>query len=502
MKTANQVNILLEKILKIPAEKVFCKTWNLKSNNFDIKYYKDLHQDLSKLCYFIEPSSSVLINTDQGYYSSLCVLATWFQNSYFIPTSKETPYLKLKTLILKTNPQYVLLEELTEEWLKLLTEVNFSGKVLCTDNSKAPTAIKISYLNELAISPKNNPPIERSLLATSYIISTSGTTGEPKLIKITDTQLSTYIINIINRIPPTMNGLIQTFPITFDPSIGDLIWTLEKQSFLVPLNTKNSRFFKEILAQSEDDIWWSSTPSFAKWCLNFISDFPVKRISNSFFLGEKLERHFCLNWKSRFTSTKIFNLYGPTEATISISYHQFNEATDASSIVPIGKIHDTNDFQIDPLTNELFLSGPQVIKAYLNPTDNKNYFKTIATKNWYRTGDCCSINNEELTITGRIDEQIKIHGQRFEPEGMEFFLLSQNFEVLIIPIYNKKSAIDIEYLVATSLNKNLQLADIVSCLKDHFPNIFLPKKMIYFDNYPITENHKINRKQIIAKINS
>jgi D-alanine--poly(phosphoribitol) ligase subunit 1 len=502
MKSANQVNLLLEKVLKIPAEKIFCKTWNLKSNNFDIKFYKDLHQDLGRLNHFIEPTSSVLINADHGYCSSLYILAAWLQNGYFIPTNKETPYLKLKSLILKTNPQYILLEDLTEDWIKLLTEINFSGKILCYNTPNSSPEIEISCLNKLSLAVQEISAKERSLLSTSYIISTSGTTGEPKLIKITDTQLATYIENIVNRIPISMNGLIQTFPITFDPSIGDLIWIIEKQSFLVPLNTKNSRFLKEILNQSEEDLWWSSTPSFAKWCLNFTKDLTTNKISNTFFLGEKLEQHFCLNWKSFFNTSKIFNLYGPTEATISISYHQFNETKDITSIIPIGKIHDSNIFHIDPLTNELYLSGPQVIPTYLNPNDNKTYFKTIENTKWYCTGDSCLIKNDELIITGRIDDQIKIHGQRFEPAGMEFYLLNQSFEVLIIPIYSKKSALEIEYLVATTLNKKAQLADIISCLKDHFSHIFLPKKLIYFDNYPITENHKIDRKKIIEKINS
>lgn len=486
MQPINQVNLLFEKLNLTPKNKIFCKTWVPESKDFEIRTYKNLQQDIGSTLVHIAGKRKIFLLSHQGYFSAVCTLATWLNGGCLIPLSPDSPHEKIIYLLKNLQPEGILLEKTDPHLEEKIKNEKITAQILSPEIIFTPSPAKDFTIT---------PPL-RELSRTAYILSTSGTTGFPKIIETTDKELSAYINEISSLLPTSsLTHLIQTFPIGFDPSMGDLIWTLLKGACLVPLKPLDIRYLADILDQI-DEAWWASTPSFADWSLNFISAPKLQeKITHSFFLGEILKKSFCLRWKKVFNKTEILNLYGPTEATISISYcHLESNLENLPDIAPIGKIHANQKFSIDPQTKELYLAGQQVIKNYFQNKNPESFFESDNTL-WYKTGDVVTQNQNTLTITGRIDDQIKIHGQRFNPLDMEIFLQKHQVNLVLIPVKTANQE-SVSHLIAFTTDKNLTLEQVHGLLKNHYPLIFFPKALHCLEKFPLSASGKVDRRQL------
>lgn len=510
----NQVNQILTDFQKVPSAKKFCKTWDAKTNSFHVQTYGNLTEDIRRLQTLLKsfPNSisnshttPILIASDQGYWASAFILATWMTGHHYLPINDETPRSRLISLLLETQPSVILLENFNDDWIEILKQTHFAGSLVVGKRSHPPKNTEhlkynIFFLHDLESSTLCN--FSRPLNGVAYLMATSGTTGRPKLIRIFDSQLSSYIDRIRGLLPSNLNCLIQTCPITFDPSIGDLLWTLMHQGCLVPLLAKNARFLPQILLQ-EEPFWWASTPSFSRFALSFLKGVQNRSVQCTFFWGEILTAHHCEVWGHVFTNSQIFNLYGPTESTITVAFHKvIPSELNTQSILPIGKLHPDHFAMIMPQTEELLLSGPQVISSYPQIENNQDRFSFLENKTWYRTGDRAREDSGIITIIGRVDNQIKIHGQRMELTEMELHLERQGWPVILLPITDENPRMEVHHLIGVTEVAGLKLEQLSECLKDHFPTHFFPRSLIVIDKFPLTKNLKIDRAALLKLVSA
>lgn len=519
----NKVNEFLTRVLNTSSENILVKLWH--PNNPQVIHYQQLFTDLTKLQTLfaeLKDKPKILLHSNQGYFSTLGIIASWLHGGYYIPASPQSTQYQIEFLLRTTTPNILFIEEMDSTWAQILHTFSFQQKIIIlTSQSKSSYSVNDSqlsindgfqknnfssymlyHLDELHSSSFQQPlkPLKRSLTDLSYLMATSGTTGQPKLVAIKDQQLSSYIENIEFMLPKkNFSGLLQTFPITFDPSVGDIIWTLGQGKYIIPFTPKVAKDFSEIL-NLENQLWWSSTPSFSQWAQQFLNGKSYNSITHSFFLGEKLYSSFCMEWTNSFPQTKIYNLYGPTEGTISISFFHYpkKETTSTLSLVPVGKIHPGHRFKILP-SQELLLQGPQLINSYFT-ADDTSAFLQIDQENWYNTGDLCELNGETLTVLGRKDNQIKIHGQRFEPEEMENFLREKKITCAILPQFKEENPTLVKYLIMVTTENSLTLDKLYQVLNNRFDKVFWPKKLFFCSPLPLNPNSKLDRKKLVQLI--
>lgn len=127
--------------------------------------------------------------------------------------------------------------------------------------------------------------------------------------------------------------------------------------------------------------------------------------------------------------TRIFNMYGPTETTIWSTVEEMRRVADAS-VVPVGRpIANTTVTVLDPLgrsvptgvSGELWIAGEGVSPGYLRRPDlTADRFRDRGGRLFYGTGDLARLTREgKVHVLGRIDRQVKIHGQRVELDEIE-----------------------------------------------------------------------------------
>jgi len=126
----------------------------------------------------------------------------------------------------------------------------------------------------------------------------------------------------------------------------------------------------------------------------------------------------------------FWNAYGPTETCIFTFAEQIPADPDASRPLPLGRplantgvsIRRDNGDPVPPgVVGEVWLSGVGLARGYLNNPDlTAQRFIETPERRFYRSGDLGRWTGDgRLELAGRVDQQIKLHGQRLEPGEIE-----------------------------------------------------------------------------------
>ena len=269
----------------------------------------------------------------------------------------------------------------------------------------------------------------------AYVMFTSGTTGRPKGVPVRTESLMAYLGVAMKRFGVRPGDRASHFfELTFDLSVHDIFVTLLGGGTLVVVPAGQRMLPARFLREKEISHWFS-VPSAAESLhrLGVLRPGVFPQLQQTLFCGEPLRWPVTEAWQVAAPSSRIVNLYGPTEATIAISHYvvprRRSRSNDVYGIVPIGQVFEGQHSRLcstpevggQPNRGELWLSGSQVISAYLNAGNNRDAFAAgpddVA---WYRTGDIVERDGHGLLhFVGRMDHQLKISGYRVEPAEIE-----------------------------------------------------------------------------------
>ncbi|KAK3311739.1 hypothetical protein B0H66DRAFT_596325 [Apodospora peruviana] len=289
----------------------------------------------------------------------------------------------------------------------------------------------------------------------AYVMATSGSTGTPKLVVTEHSQLASFVAYLTKPLGFT-NGTraFQFASYAFDPIIGDIFLTLCVGG-TVCIPSEDERKNDIVGAMSHMRVNLAKfTPSLVHSLVG-LTPAKVPTLKTLVLGGETAPKAVIETWAGK-VDLKL--IYGSTECTISCVV----QVTDANarSIVPgemgfaVGSrawVVNPTDYQIlakDGEIGELVLEGPLVSRGYLNNAAQSEA-KYIKAPKWsdythrmYRTGDLVRrLDDGRLVYVGRVDNQVKIRGQRLELEDVEQHL-RQALSVLLPPISAEDILVD------------------------------------------------------------
>lgn len=175
-----------------------------------------------------------------------------------------------------------------------------------------------------------------------------------------------------------------------------------------------------------------STPTKVRMLMNQegCSNDYIGKLDKIVFSGECLDKNM-LNRVKSVTNAKVYDAYAPSETTIWSTVKQLEK-----NYITVGKpIANMQVWVIDnkrrllPLMvkGELGISGDSVSDGYYKMMIKHKIFLNVCftEKKVYMTGDLSIINLDyDVEILNRIDNQIKINGQRIELEEIESLILN------------------------------------------------------------------------------
>ncbi len=301
------------------------------------------------------------------------------------------------------------------------------------------------------------------------LLSTSGSTGSPKLIKISNRNLNANAKSIVEymQLKPS-DRAISSLPLHYSYGLSILNTHL----------AVGARFYLTSLPVTNKEFW----TYFKKSQITGLAGVPATwRILRKLFFermklnslrlitqaGGKLSNEE-VNWLSKVGESQkysVFIMYGQSEATARISYLRpemiSKKCGSIGQVIPGGQLYlkDENNKIIKKsnLEGELIYKGKNVMMGYASEIRDLN--KNSYIDELY-TGDLAYYDNDGFFwITGRKKRFIKIFGNRFGLDDIESFINEKGIEASVvgkddqlIVVLNENKEIKSDYLISLLSN--------------------------------------------------
>lgn len=309
---------------------------------------------------------------------------------------------------------------------------------------KAPASKTRFGTADMDFSPFTALPIPHNHAA--YIIFTSGTTGVPKGVVVEHGSLlrmAREIIRLVqNHVLPRHADMVGRpwrclllSSCAFDASLQlllaaplyghSLYWADEEVR-------KNPPALHKLMTSKGIDLS-DGTPSLFSLLLAHWEESGQSSSARAFILGgealrrELLERFYRL---PAHAGTCVANAYGPTECCVNVTLYPLdisnhNDHAEPPLGLPVAgaewRLSDTQGLPLPHgLPGELWISGPGLARGYWkDEKKTRTAFVQVDGKRWYRTGDICRYAHGLLFYIGRMDQQVKVAGNRVELGDVE-----------------------------------------------------------------------------------
>ncbi|MEI8202677.1 MAG: amino acid adenylation domain-containing protein [Bacteroidota bacterium] len=353
----------------------------------------------------------------------------------------------------------------------------------------------------------------------AYLLFTSGTTGIPKGVPISRTNLNAFFdgFSRLNYPLDATDRCLQMFDLTFDLSVMSYLAPLVFGACVFTVPSGNMKFASVFNLLEEYEISFAlMVPSFIQFLRPYFEEVRLPRMRVSLFCGEALNDALVKEWQQCVPNALVENVYGPTEATIFCTTYTCSATANLKAYndaVCIGKpmkqvktiIVDENQQEVAVgEKGELCLAGAQLTRGYWNPTEkNKLAFfnKTIASEEYtfYRTGDICFVDAEgDIQYCGRLDHQVKIQGYRVELGEIEHHAreIVPQHQVAAVVKYLASNALIYLFIEAGSVENET----LLRALKEKLPSYMLPSEIIQISSFPLNSNGKVDKKALLESI--
>ncbi len=424
--------------------------------------------------------------------------------------------------VLKAGAAYVPVDpEYPKDRIEYMLEDSSASILITTSKYKgafktAATELLIEDIWPLLTDyPDENPKVNVGGNNLAYIIYTSGSTGMPKGVQIEHHSLVNLLFSM-QKFPGIthQDKLLAVTTISFDIAGLELFLPLISGAELIIVDTKTAKDGRALLEaiKNEEITIIQATPSTYKMLIE--AGWHDKYNLKVLCCGEPMSK--ALADKLVPLCAALYNMYGPTETTIYSTGKQI-KATD--EVITIGwPIDNTTVYILDDKfqevadgeIGEIYLGGDGVARGYFNKPELTNErfidnpFPAKPLDKIYKTGDLGKIlPGGEILCLGRIDHQVKIRGYRIELGEIEHILNTQpNIKEAIVTTYKTKTDDDrlVAYVVTTVNKENLETSVEIkkwkAILGNTLPHFMIPSDFIVLDEFPLTENGKIDRKAL------
>lgn len=490
-KNLNEKNLTLTEL--------FTRQIEYNKNKIAIKYknltltYNDLYDKILKLssliCTFTKIGDSVSILLNKSENLVIIIWAIIFSGNNYVPIDPNDPKDRINFIIKNSNSTLLIYDN--ENF-----KCDFENKIFIND-------INFNELERHTFKLDNSKDL-------AYILHTSGTTGEPKGVKIRKDGVINYSLYQIETLNWSNKDIIvQKTPYIWDVSLRELIVPFLCGATVVITENEKHKDPEYILnlIKKEKLTFVHFVPSMLNIFLEFVTNKnDLSNVKNVVCSGEALPDTLRIKFYKYFKHATLYNMYGPTEATVEVTNYVCPN-NDKDLKMHIGKsIPNTpllilnKDGVLLPkgIIGELHIGGPQVSSGYVNK--NELTKKTFIENNYvnsklYKTGDLAKLlNTNNIEYLGRIDSQIKIRGMRIEVSEIKKNILKEkNIIDCHVTLYNFNGKdFLIAYVSPTTVDEN----QIIKSISKFLPKQMIPDKIIKLDKFPISKNGKLEKSKL------
>lgn len=361
----------------------------------------------------------------------------------------------------------------------------------------------------------SQPVSAASILADdpAYMITTSGSTGEPKAIvhthrsamRYAQLAAATYALRSDDR-------LANVAPFHFDQSTFELYASLVARATSVMVPEAFLRFPAELskLAESERLTVWYSVPTILTQLLHrgALDDHDLSSLRWVLFGGERFGAGTLGQLMRRLPTARFSNVYGPAEVN-QCTHHHLTRPPEADQSIPIGAPWaDTEVRVVEPNSRtlpkieldrgELVVRSATMMAGYWNRQDLTEgsmlaeHDSSGIRRRWYRTGDLVERDdNGLLHFLGRVDRQVKVRGARVELEYVESALADVDGVISAAAVTVMKNS-EQQLIAVLETDGSVAPRTVMAAVRDVLPPHAVPSDVVIVDRLPRTQSGKID----------
>ena len=423
----------------------------------------------------------------------------------FLPLDPATPLLRLRPRITRTGPAVAIVDAAHEPvWRALAPEI---------------PALVVDRLPGMTVSPL---PLAVTGEDASYIVFTSGSTGDPKAILGSQKGLSHFIHWEVQEFGVSPDDRVsQLAPPTFDVSLRDMLAPLLAGGVLCipPVEARQNVALLLDWLTAERVSLMHCVPSMFRALTWEIAARPQPRLLLSalrhvLLAGEPLYVTDVQRWRGLIGErVALVNLYGPSETTLAKAFHRIDEKLpdQPGRMIPVGRplpntaLLVVRDGELcDPgEIGEVFIKTPFMSKGYLGAPEGadgafvQNLLVSDKPDRVYRTGDFGRYQPDRtVELLGRRDDQVKVNGVRIELAEVQNALLAH--PAIREAVVTAHQGSDRQIFLAAYFIADTRLDDAIlrSHLAGRLESAMHPTFFVQMDNFPLNLHGKVNRRAL------
>ena len=443
----------------------------------------------------IERESYIAFILNRSFFVPVTIMGILKTGAAFIPFTPDTPAERLRYCMKDAGCKIVIT---TEKLKSEKPELQDSSYLLLTVEELLSRAERESL---------KKPCVQIQEKDAAMCIFTSGSTGKPKgvisehgaIFKCLGTG---FWAKRMYKDAECICGLAPIvfiiFYIGFYSSIySGLEYYLNTESELKDLKRFSGNIYRHKIE------FMAGVPSFFDMLFSIASSDELRCIKTVLLGGEAFTFKQMEKLREKNPAITIIQGYGATETSVVVTKEIRGENDFYSNGLPYlsnAYITDENGNEVaDGEKGELLIQTDFLARGYMNlPQETAEKFITFKGKKTYKTGDLAYRNEDgEIVLCGRMDDMVKLNGQRIELPEIEKNLLAIDgiHEARVLLKREEKGA----YLEAfLSPESGISSEEIKKRLSETLPPYMIPTFFVRLEKLPRNENGKIDRHALLA----
>ncbi|ELT94770.1 hypothetical protein CAPTEDRAFT_220657 [Capitella teleta] len=364
--------------------------------------------------------------------------------------------------------------------------------------SPAERSIDIPFLDHRLIVLTDTPQPLSILFA--YIVTTSGTTGLPKIVKVPHKCILPNIIHLSEIFCLCSSDVIfQSSPLTFDPSVVEIFCSFFSGASLLCTSNKirkQPQTLSAILIQHRISILQTTPSLIMKFEHNALraimhnlrilalggEKFPSTKTVASWFNSDDERR------------PEIYNLYGITEVSSWASCFKLTDSDlrreDFEASIGEPLMGTTFELKQNGEHNELCVGGDDRVCLVNDEEDLiPGFFRA--------TGDSVIRKQGFIFYVGRLDNQIKRNGKRMNLDEIERVALSLGDVTQCVALWDSPV---LRLCIQSDCERTIGC--VQNAIKQRLPAHYYPDQVTLCAHFPLTSHGKIDQRKLLLQVQS
>ncbi|MCI9082243.1 MAG: amino acid adenylation domain-containing protein [Lachnospiraceae bacterium] len=336
----------------------------------------------------------------------------------------------------------------------------------------------------------------------AYVLYTSGTTGRPKGICVTNRNVCHYVKAFAKEFKPNTNDIMLQYSVcSFDIFVEEVFASLLNGAALAIPSAEDKEDVKSLMKFVErHQVTMISAFPYLLAEMNHLPNIPVclrLLISGGDVLRGAYVDHLL-------EQAEVYNTYGPSETTVCASYYRCNGGTVLKDgTYPIGRpvrgakicILDAKGNKLaDGETGEICIYGDGVSDGYIgeHAEENKAFEPTQDGGILYRSGDLgYFLPNGDLAFLHRKDTQIMIYGKRVEVMEVEARLYQcSGIEQAVVRAFTDENGLSYMTAYIVPSVQDMRVSEVRKELSENLAAFMIPEFIVKMPQIPLNSNGK------------